>query len=129
MVDIMVAKATKSKPNLSPLEDAECKAFVQYLEVLQSQGHDIIFSHMANETFTKSWKTKNRNKAMGVRSGLPDYIIIINGLVVWLEMKRRTGGVISATQKEWIERLEQAGQNVHVARGLDEAMEVIGGYL
>lgn len=121
--------ATKSKPNLSPLEDAECKAFVQYLEILQAQGHDIIFSHMANETFTKSWKTKNRNKAMGVRSGLPDYIIIINGLVVWLEMKRKTGGVISATQKEWLERLENAAQVVHVARGLDEAIEVVKTYV
>lgn len=121
--------AIKSKANLSPLEDAECKAFVQYLEILQAQGHDIIFSHMANETFTKSWKTKNRNKAMGVRSGLPDYIIIINGLVVWLEMKRKTGGVISVTQKEWIERLESAAQVVHVARGLDEAIEVVKTYI
>lgn len=121
--------ATKNKPNLSPLEGTECKAFVQYLEILQAQGTDILFSHMANETFTKSWKTKNRNKAMGVRSGLPDYIIIINGLVVWLEMKRKTGGVISASQKEWLERLESAGQNVHVARGLDEAMEIVKTYV
>lgn len=115
----------KTKPNLTPLEDNECIAFVQYLEILQNQGHDILFTHIANETYTKSWKQKNRNKAVGVRAGLPDYVIIINGCLMFLEMKRQKGGTLTKAQKLWIVELRRTGASVKVTKGFDEAKEVI----
>ncbi len=103
-----------------PTEEAEQIAVVQYLEL---KGHK--YSHIPNSTFTKSWKVKNRNKAMGVRPGLPDLFCIINDNPVWLEMKRVKGGVLSKAQKDWIAALEEAGQTVFVAKGAEQAINFI----
>lgn len=117
------------KPNLTPYEDEECKVLVQYLELLQKQGHDILFSHIAQETYTKSWKQKNRNKAVGVRPGLPDYVIIINECLIFLEMKRKKGGTLSKAQKLWFLALRNTGASVYVAKGFDEAKDLIDSFL
>ncbi len=117
------------KPNLTPYEDAECIALVQYLEILQNQGHDILFTHIANETYTKSWKQKNRNKAVGVRPGLPDYVIIINRHIIFLEMKRIKGGTLTKDQKRWIKKLENTCAFIYVVKGFDEAKTLIDAFL
>lgn len=112
-----------------PTEDQECKVFVEYLELLQGQGLDIIFTHLANETYTKSYKQKNRNKAMGVRGGFPDYVLIINGYFIVIEMKRQKGGRLQETQKEWINKLMRAEISVYVCFGFDDAKNVVDTYL
>lgn len=122
-----------------PLEDDECKTFVQYLEILQAQGHVVKFTHTANETYTKSWKQKNRNKAMGVRSGIPDYIIVMkvsdsalpgNNRLVTIEMKRQKGGTVSESQKEWHSALSEClGVYSFICKGADEAMKAIDGMI
>ena len=116
-----------------PYEDEECKAFVQYLELLQAQGKVIKFTHTANETYTNSWKQKNRNKAMGVRSGIPDYIIIVRVpstlhpyRVVFVEMKRRKHSATSKEQKEWLSALSEClGCHASICKGFDKAKEFI----
>jgi len=103
-----------------PTEDEEQMVVVQYLEM---KGHK--FTHIPNSTFTKSWKVKNRNTRLGVRPGLPDLVAIINDNLVWLEMKRQKGGVVSQSQKEWHEALEKAGQTIVVAKGAEQAINFI----
>lgn len=105
-------------------EDTDQKLLVSYLELL----HDVKFTHIPNSTFTKSWGVKMRNKALGVRAGFPDLVIIIRNKFFCIEMKREKGGVLSPVQKEWINALKNANIPVHVCKGFDEAKKVVDSY-
>ena len=107
--------------NLIPYEEGEQKAFVSYLEL---KGYK--FTAIPNSTFTRSWKQKNHNKAMGLRAGLPDLLVIINDTLHFIEMKRIKGSSISKDQKAWIEALGKC-ENVEavVCKGFDEAREYV----
>jgi len=116
-------------------EDDITKQVAEYLEVLQLQKKVVLFSHIPQETFTKSWVTKNKNKAMGVRAGVPDMIIVFPKSVLFLELKRLKGGKVSDAQKAWIEALNNvekpALNSTHryveakVACGFVEAKDII----
>lgn len=116
--------------NLNPLEDDECKTFVEYLEILKAQGKISAFTHTANETYTKSWKQKNRNKAMGVRPGIPDYIIVIQKRLIFIEMKRKRFSTVTKAQKDWIMLLNGCeGVRAYICKGFDEARRAVDSYL
>lgn len=127
--DIPSAPVARKKPQ--HIEDDHTKLVASYLEILLMEGKIIEYTHTANETYTKSWKQKARNKAMGVRSGIPDMVIVYPHDILFLELKRPVGGVVSASQKMWIAALEAVGGPVHckVARGYDEAREIIDSFI
>lgn len=58
-------------------------------------------------------------KATGQAKGVPD--IFIPEWLLWIEMKRQTGGVLSPEQKDWIEYLKSIGHRFIVGRGFDDA--------
>jgi hypothetical protein len=60
-------------------------------------------------------------KGQGVRPGVPDLIVIRDGLPFALELKAE-GGRLSAAQSEAIERMREAGADVGVAYGLDAVL-------
>lgn len=60
---------------------------------------------------------------------MPDYVIVIKGIVVFLELKRKTGGVISPDQKQWLEALDNKITVSTVAKGFDEAKKFIDAIL
>jgi hypothetical protein len=62
-------------------------------------------------------------KAEGVSPGVPD--LFVPAWLLWVEMKRETGGVVSPVQKDWIEYLESIGHRVIVGRGFDDAKRQI----
>lgn len=73
-----------------------------------------------------------RLKAQGVKAGVPDLFLPAakgdyHGL--YIELKRQKHGTLSADQKQWIERLRQAGYRVEVCKGFQEAANVIESYL
>jgi len=109
---------------LIPTEDEECLALVDYLELLKSMGKIVVFTHTANETYTKSWKQKARNTAQGVRAGVPDYVIVTLKRVLFLEMKRTKNSSTSSFQKGWNKSIN-ATENGRAAicHGFDEAKE------
>lgn len=119
-------------PNDSPLEFDEQCVFVQWLELKH-----IRFTAIPNDTYTKSWKQKAKKKAEGVRAGFPDLVVVISpeqsidglGKFLAIEMKRVKGGVVSESQKEWIQALGEADVIAHICKGADEAIELVGGYL
>jgi hypothetical protein len=57
----------------------------------------------------------------GVRSGLPDVILIHDGRVFGLELKAQ-GGRLSPAQQTAHEELRRAGAQVATAIGIDEAL-------
>ena len=116
--------------NNTPLERHEQAAFVEWLEL---QG--LLFTAIPNSTYTTSFAAKRRNHEQGLRKGLPDLVIVIPperaasglGRVVFCELKRRKGGVVSLEQKNWIASLNAVGGTVDafVAHGADEAIAEI----
>lgn len=103
-----------------PTEDEECYTFANYL---RAKGYQ--FGHINNEFYTKSWKQKSRQLAMGTAKGFPDYVIIANGKLVMVEMKRTKGGVVSEHQKKWLAELNAAGVTAIICRGAKEAIKML----
>lgn len=120
---------SKSVSNLTPTEYEECVVLVEYLETMQNLGRIRLFTHIPNETFTKSWNIKRKNKAQGVRKGFPDYVVITNKEMLFIEMKRKQGSVTSPEQQEWINALLRLGFRARICYGYDEAKLFIEGKL
>ena len=62
-------------------------------------------------------------KAEGVTPGVPD--LFVPEWLLWVEMKRETGGVVSPVQKDWISYLEGIGHRVIVGKGFEDAKRQI----
>ena len=130
-------------PNIAnienPTEDQEQEAFVQWLR-LKGYPH----FRVPNETYTRSWSQKAKNKKLGVSSGVPDLFVAVTfpppHLIIYkddgselkrdkklvaIEMKRKKGGVTSKNQKKWIKTLNEAGIQTVVCKGCDAAIEFI----
>lgn len=71
----------------------------------------------------RSMATAARLKAEGVCAGVPD--LFIPAWALWVEMKRKKGGVVSAEQKEWIAYLESVGYEAIVCKGAEDAKDQI----
>ncbi len=116
---------SKKMASSVPLESDEQQAVVQYLEI-----KGIKHSSIPNSTFTKSWKQKAKNKREGLKPGLPDLLMIINNRLIFIEMKRIKGGVVSKVQKEWKDAINECrGVNSFICKGFDEAKKIIDKYL
>lgn len=71
-------------------------------------------------------------KRMGVSPGFPDIEIPIpsgpyHGL--YIELKREKGGKASPAQVDWLNYLREKGYWADIARGFDEAKEIVLHYL
>ena len=116
------------KINTTPLEETEQQAFVIWLDSQISKGADIIYSAIPNSTFTTSWNQKRKNQATGVRAGLPDMFLIVANMPLFIEMKRKQGGVVSKEQKVWIQKInETTGVKAYLARGFEQAQSIVKG--
>jgi len=62
-------------------------------------------------------------KAEGVTPGVPD--LFVPAWLLWVEMKKESGGIVSPVQKDWIEYLESIGHRVIVGRGFEDAKRQI----
>lgn len=109
-----------------PTESTEQKLLVQWLN-LQGIKH----FRVPNETYTKSYKQKVTNKALGVVPGVPDLFVAIPhvGLLA-IEMKRIKRSVTSPAQKEWIELLNTLpGVQAFVCFGFEDARRTIESFI
>tara|TARA_Y100000593_G_scaffold68646_1_gene126143 strand:+ start:2520 stop:2753 length:234 start_codon:yes stop_codon:yes gene_type:complete len=64
-------------------------------------------------------------KSMGVSAGVPDIIIVdpmYHYVGTAVELKRITGGKLSAKQREWLDILAERGWAAIVARGAKDAI-------
>jgi len=101
-------------------EEEEQKLVVQYCNL-----RNIPRFRVPNETYTKSWNQKRKNKELGVSSGVPDLFCIVGGKLIAIEMKRTKGSVTSPTQIEWIKRLNDVGITTRICKGHEEAINFI----
>jgi len=118
-------KKAKVKP-YTPTEDDLTKQVAQYLDSLMRVKVVKQFTHIANETYTPHHAVKNRNKALGVRPGVPDMMIVFSKGILFLELKREGRSVLSTSQQDWIQALEDLpGVMAVVAKGWKESLEAI----
>ena len=103
-----------------PTEAQEQMQFVQWLRIKK-----IPHFRVPNETYTKSWKQKNMNRALGVSKGVPDLFVCLPDKLIAIEMKRTKGSVTSREQIDWIERLNKAGVQATIAKGCQEAIAFV----
>lgn len=111
----------------TPSEHDEQVAFIQWLELT---GY--MFSAIPNGGVRHIGQAM-KLKAEGVRPGVPDVLVIVNRMLVWIEMKRKDlkpkrggSGGVSLDQKKWIKALNECSNcEVFVCYGAVEAIEKI----
>ena len=109
-----------------PTEAEEQTRLVQYLRFKK-------IPHFAIPNGGSRNKIEGKNlKAQGVVAGVPDMMIPVankkyHGL--FIELKRKKGGVLSERQKRFIDYLDYAGYKTAVAKGSEEAKHIIENYL
>jgi hypothetical protein len=64
-------------------------------------------------------------KGLGMKPGVPDFLLVRDGKIFALELKAERGGRLSAAQCEFIAALEDAGGFCCVAEGLDRGLRVL----
>ena len=120
-----------------PLEDDECIAFHQWLEIRR-----IPHAHIANESRSSTRAAMIRGaklKKMGQSAGVWDYEVFvpIAGItgdiddyqLLKIEMKRKYGGTVSPEQKKWQKVYETAGIPCKVCKGAKDAIEFVSEYI
>lgn len=93
-------KVTKNR--IIPLEEEEQKLVVEWLKIKK-----IKHTAIPNSTFTPYFNQKTKNKKMGLNPGLPDLLICLPKILLFIEMKRNDGSKPSEQQKEWIDTLNK----------------------
>ncbi len=81
--------------------------------------------------------TANNLKASGVKSGVPDYLLLVKRnkyACLWIELKKpvkdgKRAGIVSDEQKEWITQANESGHAAVVAYGWEHARDLIVFYL
>lgn len=106
-------------------EDQEQQVFVDWLNLER-----ITFYHIPNGGY-RNQREGGKFKRLGVQAGVPDICIPVpsqsyHGLYV--ELKRKKGGVVSPSQKSWICRLNALGYKAIIALGAADAIEMTQRY-
>lgn len=99
-------------------EQAIHKAVVSHLNARAYPN--VFFFHPANGGKRTTFEAR-LFKALGVRAGVPDLIILHQGTLMALELKA-TKGRLSPAQAQCLQDMQSAGAMVAVANSLDEAL-------
>jgi hypothetical protein len=105
----------------SELSEARLQSqIVQYL-----QSKNIYFFSVPNEAAGRDAAIRMaRMKAMGLRSGVSDLVLVLPGRVVFLEVKE-AGGVQSEAQKRFQEKVEALGHQYFLVKSLEDLQKVV----
>src|SRR5690554_5474431 len=83
-----------------------------------------IFS-VPNEAIQKmAWKQISSFKAMGLKSGVSDVIVLIPGKVLFIEFKTEKG-TQTPKQRDFQQAVETLGFDYHICRSLDQFKKII----
>lgn len=98
------------------------------------RNNKYMFHHSPNETYTKSWNQKRKNKQEWVSKWFPDYTIILkNKNILFIELKKTrwpqgwlNGSVISPEQENWCTELNQVPNvQAEICHWAKESIELI----
>ena len=97
-------------------EEREQMKLAAYLD-----GQKFLWCHVPNGGHRRKVVAASL-KRQGVKSGVPDVLIFAPTRAA-IELKRKSGGSVSANQRKWLDALGNAGWETYVARGADKAIE------
>ena len=105
-----------------PSENDEAKAFHQWLEIKHYRH-----THIMNESGAgyKNLRRSVLGKAMGVSRGVPDFMVIADGNLIFVELKRQHGGRIQPEQEQWLADLAKTGASCAICKGWQAAADFI----
>lgn len=107
------------------LEIDEQANVVKYLELLKNMGRVVVYSAVPNNLWSTSWSQKMKQKKLGVKSGVPDLIVVTPKTTFFIEMKRKKSGRVKEEQDEWITAINHTGVPARVCFGYEEAKKFI----
>lgn len=115
-----------------PTEHQEQCALFEWAAWMETVWPELSLMHAIPNGGKRDIRTAAMLKAEGVKPGVPDVCLPVprggkHGL--YIEMKRRKGGSVSAEQLKWLDSLMRKGYECHVCRGCEEARAVILDYL
>ena len=113
-------------------EDQEQEALFQWANLAAFAMPELKLLHSIPNGGKRNIVTAARMKRTGTKAGVPDMFLPVargkwHGL--YIELKRAKGGVVSAEQKVWHNRLQEQGYCVKVCRGWEQAREAITEYM
>ena len=113
-------------------EDAEQEALFKWAELAACAMPELRLMYAIPNGGYRAPRTAALLKRTGVKPGVPDMCLPVakgkwHGL--YIELKRAKGGVVSAEQKVWHNRLQEQGYCVKVCRGWEQAREAITEYM
>ena len=117
--------------NTTPKESEEQFLFCEYLRV---NGYRYTSTQNGAVLGGNRFAQMAKFKKTGLAAGFPDLIVFAKNQsktadVLFVEMKRKKGSVLSPHQKEWIKWLDDNGYNVAIAKGHEQAIEFFNKYL
>ena len=119
---LKILNAKKKSEDNIPLEKDEQKRLCKWLKE-NKIGH---FATGLGVKLGLDVKYVASLKSQGHYSGIPDLVVLLgNGKICFVELKRQKGGVVSEEQKKWIDYLNNNGYPAKVCKGCDEAIEFI----
>lgn len=115
-----------------PTENAEQAALFQWAEVASGRYPELKLLHAIANGGKRDGRTAAVLQRTGVKPGVPDICLPVprgdhHGL--YIELKRRKGGALSANQRIWLNALTEQGHMAVCCKGADEAIRTIERYL
>jgi hypothetical protein len=115
-----------------PTENQEQAALFEWAEAASGKYPELRLLHAIPNGGLRDGRTAAVLQRTGVKSGVPDiHLPIPRGEYagLWVELKRQKGGVVSANQRIWLNRLNANGSKAVVCNGWEEARDEIIKYL
>ena len=115
-----------------PTENAEQAALFQWADFAALTYPELVMMYAIPNGGLRDARTAVTLQRTGVKSGVPDICLPVarGGYgALYIELKRVKGGLLSANQKVWLDRLNQAGNRAVVCKGWDAARDTIMDYL
>ena len=97
-------------------EEREQMKLAAYLD-----GQKFLWCHVPNGGHRRKVVAASL-KRQGVKPGVPD-VLIFAPIQAAIELKRKSGGSVSANQRKFLDALSNAGWETYIARGADKAIE------
>lgn len=111
-------------PARLPPQPTELQLHIAIVGHLRHRGvSGLWFTHVPNGEF-RAKATAAKLKAMGVRAGTPDLVLLLRGRLYALELKRHDGR-LSNEQRIAKDDIETAGGFWACAWGVDEALDIL----
>ena len=117
---------------MSATEFQEQSALFEWAALSEGKYPELRWMHSIPNGGYRPPKTAAILKLTGVKAGVPDICLPVarNGFhALYIELKRVSGGAVSASQRIWLNALTEQGFKAVVCKGADEAIRVILEYL